>query len=926
MLKPVTLLNPRSSPGAHDCMAVPDWVLVDKLVPPRQRVAAVPREALLQHLQRAAELPLALLLAPPGFGKTTLLAQWHQRLRERGDVGVAWLSLDEDDADPARFLAYLALAVQEAGLELGAPLQGQLLQHGQDLDVAATLAGLIRAIRAAPRRLLVIVDDYDRGHGAAVDDAVLRLIDHAGGQLHLLLATRRAPALPLARLALQGRVERIGPRELALDEHETVALLGPQVPLEMARQLRRQTEGWAVALQLAGLWMGDDEQRRHDIGRFSGRTAELAAYLAEQVFNDLDPELREFLLQLSPLDRFNAALADAVRDRHDSGVLLARLGHFQGLLVSLDGEHEWFRFHPLFADYLRQQLERTAPALPPLLHRRAAHWFDAHGQLLDSVRHALRGDAIDAAADSIARAGTWQLLLRHGTAPVRALLRLFPRRSVGERPALNLTQAYLHMKLGEFDHAQTLLERFRDFPEPLRAPFERDYTVVVALLRDLLDQVCGNPRGLPQLAAQAAALDEDDHLGRGTLWCICATTALGRAEFDTAERYARMAGTAMQRSGSEVGANYALTHLAQSHYYRGQLDQAEAICRQALALAQRQQQLDGALHAVGQCLLAQLQCERGRYDDAADCLQPALAFLEQHDGWLDIFAAGYETALVLARQRDRSGRAALDLLDHIDRVAHARRLSRLGDLALAWRLDVLLDQPPSPAVDLLVARSGGESRFAHALAQPQDWRFRAALGFALARWHRLSGRASAALAVLHGVEAACEAAGNRCHLARTRARIALVLHDRGQSAAALPYLRDALGHVAATQSWQCVLELGVPGKALLRLARQQDPQAAPNTTLAMTIQTLLDKLRHDQDNGAELFSERELEVLALLAQGDANKQIARRLALSENTVKFHLKNLYRKLEAGSREAALASALQRGLLQRAGPPASDPASD
>ncbi|UKE74141.1 LuxR C-terminal-related transcriptional regulator [Xanthomonas graminis pv. phlei] len=274
---------------------------------------------------------------------------------------------------------------------------------------------------------------------------------------------------------------------------------------------------------------------------------------------------------------------------------------------------------------------------------------------------------------------------------------------------------------------------------------------------------------------------------------------------------------------------------------------------------------------------------------------------------------------MLARQHDRSGRAALDLLDHIDRIAHARHLGRLADLALAWRLHVLLDQPPSPAIDALVARTGDEARFAHALSQPQDWRFLAALGFALARWHRLGGRTRAALAVLQGVEAACMLADNQVHLARVRARIALVLHDRGESAVALPYLRHALQHVVSTQAWQCVLELGVPGKALLRMARQRDPQAAPNTTLAMTIQALLDKLRHDQDSGADLFSERELEVLALLAQGDANKQIARRLALSENTVKFHLKNLYRKLEAGTREAALASALQRGLLQRAAPP-------
>jgi LuxR family transcriptional regulator, maltose regulon positive regulatory protein len=924
MLKPVALLNPRPSPSRDH--ALPDWILASKLDPPPLRAGAVPRHGLLAGLEQAATLPLTLLLAPPGFGKTTLMAQWHRHLHETG-AGVAWLSLDEDDAELGRFLGHLALALQAAGADpaLCATLQPPHLGEPVPAQAVNTL---IRAVRAAPRDITVLLDDYDRAACGALDDTLLRLAEHAGPRLHLLLATRRAPALPLARLALQGQLARFGSEQLALDVDEAQALLGTDVPAEIVAELCRYTEGWPVALHLARLWLDGNASRASEMARFSGRSVQIAAYLAEQVVADLDDAARDLLLHTAVLDRFNPTLADHVRHADDSGQVLARLGHFHGLLVPLDGDHEWFRQHPLFADYLQQQLERSRPGEPQRIHQRAARWFGEHGHLLDAVRHAARAGAGDLAAGYIARAGTWQLLLDHGTPQVRALLRHFDHRTIRETPALNLTQAYLHMKLGEFAHARLLLERFRDFPAALREPFQRDYTVVVALLRDLLDEICGNPHGVAQLAAQAHALDQDDHLGRGTLLCLCATTALGRAEFDTAERHARAAHEAMCRSGSEVGAGYALLHLGQSLFYRGRLGDAEQTYLQAQALALRNEQLDPALHAASCCLLAQLQYERGRHDQAADLLDPHLAFLEQHDGWLDVFASAYETALGLARLRDRSGRSALALLDHIDQLAQARRLTRLSELAVAWRLGLLLELPGGAATDALVARSGGEPGFLHALQRAHGWRQRAALGFALARWHRLAGRSSTALALLLQLEQACLLADNQHHLARTRARIAVVLQQRGEDDAALPCLHAALDHIARTQGWQVIAELGLPAKAMLRSLRQHDPQIIAGTTRALTVQALLDRLSEDEDAASDAFSEREIEVLAQLAHGYSNKQIGRRLHLSENTVKFHLKNLYRKLGARTREAALASALQRGLLRAHGqePAASPPGAD
>lgn len=912
-IKPVALIGPRPL-AAREGAGAADWILPDKLEPPRLHMDAVPRERLLARMDQGIGLPLTLLLAPPGFGKTTLLAQWHAHVLATGQAQVAWLSLDEDDADPARLLAYLALALGLGGFENSAVPLG--VAHWRDLDPAATRSALLRAVRCAQQPLVLILDDYDRAACAATDELLTLLVEHGGPLLHVLLATRRAPALPLARLAVRGALIQIDAGQLAFTGSETRAVLGSLSGDDQALRLRRKTEGWPVAVRLAALWLSGDGRRDQDIARFTGRSAGLAAYLAEQVVSELDASLRDFLLETSVLERFNAKLANTVRTRADSGQLLDRLGHFQGLLVALDDDQEWFRYHPLFAEYLHQQLDRQSPGLAVRLHQRAAQWCMDHDQLPEAVRHALRAQDVALAGECIRRAGSWQMLLHYGTAQVRALLCQFDPQVVRDTPALNLTQAYLHMRLGEFSHAQTLLERYRGFPESLSAPLERDYTVVVALLRDLMDLICGNARGISQLSAQARALDEGDHLGRGTLLCICATTALGRYDFALAERLALEAAELMARSGTPETVGYALVHLGQSHFYRGDLDQAETAYNRALASTTPHQTGDASLGAACRCLLAQIQAERGRHDEAADLLDGALETLEREDGWLDVYAAGYATALVLARQRDRTGRSAHALLDRIDALATRRRLTRLAELAIAWRLDVLLDQPGSSAIDALMARSGGEAAFTHAMGNAHGWRQAHALGFALSRWHALSGRAGQALAILERQEQAATAAGDAYHLARVRLRLALTLQQRGELEGALPPLRAALDHIAGARAWQVALEAGLPTKALLRSARQFDPQTTPGTTRALTIQTLLGKLSLDEALVTELFSERELEVLAELALGHSNKHIARRLAVSENTVKFHLKNLYRKLEATTRESALAIALQRGLISAA----------
>ncbi len=899
--------------GAQSCEEpASDWLLDSKLECPPQRSGTVPRNALFNRLDHAALLlPVGVLLAPPGYGKTTTLAQWQCRLRERNDLTCAWLSLDEGDRDPARLAAYLGLVLVRTGAEPVPALQA-LMQRWRPVEPQAAATALLHTLRQLPRRLVLVLDDYDHAASSGNDELLLRLIENAGDRLHLMLATRHAGSLPLARLAAHGRLERFGADDLAFDDAEAAALLGPGTPPKLAFELRQRTEGWAVALHLAALWAAGDARKQGEIARFSGRSANLAAYLAEQVVGRLAPPLRDFLMRTAVLEHFNATLANHVRESRDSASLLSQLTHFHGLLVPLDGEYEWFRYHPLFAEYLRQQLECAHPDTAKPLRLRAAAWFASHDCVAEAVRHALHAGEPAHAAGYIAEAGTWQLVQRHGTDFTAALLGGFDKAWIGRSAALNLTQSYLHLRLGEFGHAESLLAQFRDLPAAQRAPFERDYTVIVAWLRTLFDQTCGNPNAAMQLARQAKALDEDDLLGRGTLLGLAASAALARGEFALADAQSREAQGLAQQAGSVRASNYAAIQLGQSLFQRGRLDEAEAVYAHAVARAATPEAAEALAHA-SRCMLARLQCEYGRYDDAADLLDGMLDAIERRDGWFDVFVAGYETALALTRISDHGGRAAAALLERIESFAQRRRLPRLLDLASAWRLDLSLDHADPGVVTRLVADSGAEAAFANALKRPQHWRHGMALGFALARWQLLCGHASTALATLRALESDCGARDDQSNLARVQVRIALVQQQRGEVEAALLPLRQALDYIARTRAWQAVVELGLPAKAMLRLARQHDPELGSGTTRALTVQALLDKLCPAEGDG-DAFSTREREVLAQLARGQSNKQIARQLHLSENTIKFHLKNLYRKLAAEDRASALATAGRRGLLR------------
>jgi ATP/maltotriose-dependent transcriptional regulator MalT len=389
--------------GLEDAIAAPEAVLLEtKLTRPRVRSEHVARRDLLGIL-RSGSRRLTLVAAPPGFGKTTLLAEWAAA--EDGPA-VAWLSLDEDDNDPARFFAYLAAAVRRVEPDLGGRALAALRSPAPDV-VEIVLPLFLNDLAGHDRDLVLVVDDYHLITNPQIHEAIGYLIDRSPAGFRLVLATREDPPLPLGRLRASAELGELRAGELRFSDNETAAFLTEALGLELSAEdvarLQARTEGWPAALYLAALSLRGRPDASALIERFAGDDRYLVDYLTAEVLARQPPDLRSFLLRTSILQRFCGPLCDAVADRTDSARLLTELERSNLLLVPLDAKREWYRYHPLFGDLLRYELAATDRDALPVLHRRASAWYRDAGLIVDAAHHATAAGDLDAAVELVAR-------------------------------------------------------------------------------------------------------------------------------------------------------------------------------------------------------------------------------------------------------------------------------------------------------------------------------------------------------------------------------------------------------------------------------------------------------------------------------------------------------------------------------------------
>lgn len=882
------------------------------LTPPTFRVPLAKRERILARLRAGADCRVTLVEAPAGYGKTWLLARRYAEVRAAGSH-VVWLGIEE--ADPTQFLMMIAAGLARAGIEVG-DLDALAAEGFNSASLGSAARAICSALGSDGTPITIFIDDVHRADISVLQEILARVFAEAAPAVRFVCAGRDLGGLPHAGLRTRGDLCEISAQDLRFDSREAAELL-PLLKPDQLDHLLERTEGWPVALQLARLWLAAKPERLALLDTFSGRTSEVGDYLTEQVLADLSPELQRVLCDVAVLDSLNVDLVGAMTDDQQVWARLLGEGRLEHFLVPLDEERYWFRLHHLLSEHLRAR-RRLEGNLARHLHARASGWFERHGRAREAVRHAVLADEVNRAALLIERTGGWELLLFGGTSLMRTLLGAFPSEHLREYPRIQLYHALLLAKDGDLARGARAYRQVADVHRGTAAPtLARDLLVVGHLIAIYADSPVA-PEDLAALYREYQALPPGDEVARAALLNAACLLALQLGDMTAAVDACTRAVREMRRIGSLLGLNYCLFHLGLARLHCGERREAEATLREAESMAEENFGADSGLRAIAAVYLSLALHARGDIMGAAQRLAASLGQIEAADGWFDLYAEGYE--VTIANAIARGDDADLDsVIQRMSATASRRGLLRLERLASGYRAQrgVMYgadDEDAKRAVAAAVAGLGwrpGAWR-----ASPPVWREHQAIGVTLVLAALARSTPGDAVPILDDLESSARNGGRTRHLRVLAALRGAVHMQLGDADQALATFTPSLEAAVSEDDTQFLLDLGAALQPLLQATwkwyRERGTSARIKQVVA-DIVTGLGRARTAQEPRASL-SAREFEVLSELASGAPNKTIARQLQMTENTVKFHLKRIFQKLQVRHRSEALQAARRRGLLR------------
>ena len=857
---------------------------------------------------------LTLISAPAGFGKTTVVSEWVAGCGRP----VAWLSLDEGDNYPTGFLTYLIAALRTLAADIGTGASAAL-QSPQPPAIESILTTLLNEIAAIPHSFILVLDDYHAIDSEPIDHALTFLLDHLPPRMRLVIATREDPSLPLARLRARGQMTELRAADLQFTVAEAAEFLNRMMGLTLSDEevaaLETRTEGWIAGLQLAAVSMQGHQDTAGFIKSFTAGHRFVLDYLVEEVLQQQPESIQTFLLRTSILDRMCGPLCDALllNSSASGQETLDHLEHTNLFIVPLDSERRWYRYHHLFGDLLRRRL--GTPQELPTYHLRASEWYEANNNLAEAFNHALAAGDFERAA-RLAEAAWEGMDHSFQTAAWLSWVKKLPDAVVFSRPGLCVLIGQAFSDIGDLGSSETHLQNAeRALARGVVQDESRSLPGIIAMIRAGNAQIVGDLTETVKYTELSIQLTpEDDNYLRAQADITLGFThwATGNLEASLHALYAWMED--MQRLGNQVFAIASVFAVADMLVILGRLGDAEKVLRQAIQMAAAQGPEARAVTANHHLGLALLAHERGDEATAAQHLETA-ADLGQRITLIDW---SYRWNLAQARLKESAGEwdAALDLLDEAGRVYVKNPIPILRPIeAMKTRIYLKHGRLDKAAA---WARERGLSA-TDKVTYPGEYEY-----LTLARVRLDEGDFTGVDELLERLLAAAESqkrTGSVIEILLTQALVHQAQNNRSQSLAAL---ERALALAEPEGYRRIFVDEGEAMRLLLLKFRSSNEKQATlslrgyvdNIVAAISPPAAIISKSAVTSQGnviIEPLTNRELEILCLIAEGHSNAAISRRLYLALSTVKGHNLRIFDKLQAQNRTEAVARARELGLL-------------
>ncbi|GAB5486442.1 MAG: LuxR C-terminal-related transcriptional regulator [Parasphingorhabdus sp.] len=882
------------------------WFSKSKTRAPKFSIQLVERKRLLLALDAALDKPISCIVAPAGFGKSTLLSQWRDSLTAR-DIRCAWINLDDNDSEIRKFFAYLVFAFEDAGVSFGY-LRKAAESGFVDMSSAAITTSLLSAIIDIEDHMVLVLDDYHRAASEQIDNFVQTLSDQCGDKVHIAIGSRTPVNINLPTLLAAGQAIEIPSANLRFSDREVNEAMGSELDEEALAALQEQLEGWPVAVQMTRLFNPVNEV----INWKTASQGHLADYLVTNVLENQPDELREFILETCILKSFNVELADAVCGHHTSQSLINQLQSLQALVIPLDDDLEWFRYHHLFSECVSEVLKREDLNKFTELHRRAAKWCGENRLISEAVNYANAIEDYELSIKIINENCQWLRAEQFGGAGYfKGLLANIPEAEIVKDPRILYSKVHTNMMIGEFKKAlhyhsiaESLIESGGVTPEL----FLDRLTIGTGLLATVeFEKERGGGWLNERLGISDAVAKENSeaYVMCGLIRTILAIQSLSYGEFDVARNHIIAAESDFDHVIARVPFLYCQFGFGIIELWSNAPDKARR---------RFENTADAAIEICGDnsnfkngCDLFLAVIDYWESDLNADPnyrLEQFVMRTVEGEAAYEVYSAGFD-AIVHDALRHGEFEKAEGFVEELEKWTDRLAIERLVQFAQLLRLDCVVASNDLARAEQVFEKVQGWLNSDAKTVDNFGWYHRTFAAFSCARYLGAIGKNEEALAYTNqGLE---EVDRLDVVLFRVRGNVlkaALLEHGQrwGEAIAVLKHAIVDAARLNCSRPFAGEVSDKLLAEAISSVLENEPTHAVKDFAAKLTAA-----------GAQKMFSTREEDVLQGIAQGKSNKEIARELDVTDNTIKFHLRNIYRKLDVKKRVPAVEKARELGIL-------------